>query len=141
MTPTDSAPSPVPARGGPVAALDVVRFVTLIFAFLSLGFWGYLAWPFPFPSLAFMIGAPLFAIVVWGLFRSPRAPIATDAVGKALVEIAIMGAVVAAWAMLGHPVVAVVFALVALVTGVLAFRRDARRDTGRAPGRGGEARR
>ena len=141
MTPTDSAPSPVPARGGPVAALDVVRFVTLIFAFLSLGFWGYLAWPFPFPSLAFMIGAPLFAIVVWGLFRSPRAPIATDAVGKALVEIAIMGAVVAAWAMLGYPVVAVVFALVALVTGVLAFRRDARRDTGRAPGRGGGARR
>lgn len=127
MTPTDPAPSPAPARGGPVAALDVVRFVTLILAFLSLGFWGYLAWPFPFPSLAFMIGAPLFAIVVWGLFRSPRAPVPTDAVGKALVEIAIMGAVVAAWAMLGYPVVAVAFAVLAGVTGVLAFRRDTRR--------------
>jgi len=118
VTPTDPVPSPVPARGGPVGALDVVRFVTLILAFLSLGFWGYLAWPFPFPSLAFMIGAPLFAIVVWGLFRSPRAPIPTDAVGKA---------VVAAWAMLGYPVVAVAFAVLAGVTGVLAFRRENRR--------------
>ena len=55
------------------------------------------------------------------------APIPTDAVGKALVEIAIMGAVVAAWAMLGYPVVAVAFAVLAGVTGVLAFRRENRR--------------
>ncbi len=28
---------------------------------------------FPWPGLAFAIGMPLFAAIVWGLFRAPRA--------------------------------------------------------------------
>ncbi|WP_423922410.1 YrdB family protein [Frigoribacterium sp. 2-23] len=131
---THDVPPSSPADGrGPgglggrrITALDVVRFASEVFAFVSLGVWGYYAWPFPWPGVLFMIGAPLFAVVVWGLFRSPRAPIATDSVGKALVEIAVMGAVVVAWFMLGHPVVGGVFAVVALVTGVLVSRREAR---------------
>ena len=124
MTPTDPVPSPVPARGGPVGPLDVVRFVTLILAFLSLGFWGYLAWPFPFPGVFFLIGAPLFAMVLWGLFRSPRAPIKNDPVGKAVVEIAVMGSAVYAWFSLGYPLVGAVFGVLALVSGIVAFRRE-----------------
>ena len=125
MTPTDTAPPPSPARGRPVTALDVLRAATLVFALFSLAFWGYLAWPFPWPSIVFMVGAPLFAVVVWALFRSPRALVQTDAVGKALVEIAVMGAVAVAWLQLGHPAVAGAFAVVALVVGVLVGRRDA----------------
>lgn len=103
-----------------------MRFATELFALLSLAFWGYLAWQFPWPAILFMVGAPLFAAVVWALFRSPRSVVQTDRVGKALVEIAVMGAVVVAWAQLGYPVVAVVFAVVALVVGVLSARREER---------------
>lgn len=107
---------------------DVLRFLLELFAFFSLGYWGYLAWPFPWPGLLFMIGTPLFAIVVWGLFRSPKAKIRLDPVGRVLVEIAVMGSAAIAWAMLGHPVVAVVFAVIAFVSGIVNLRREATRE-------------
>jgi hypothetical protein len=100
-------------------ANDVVRFLLELFAFFSLGYWGYLAWPFPWPGVLFMIGAPLFAIVVWALFRSPKARIPLDPVGKALVEIFIMGAAVATWFMLGYPIVGAMFGIAALVSGIV----------------------
>lgn len=112
--------------GLPVTPNLVLRFILELFAVFSLGFWGYMAWPFPFPGLFFLIGAPLFAIVLWGLFRSPKAPLKTDPLGRAIVEVAIMGSAVYAWFSLGYPIVALVFALVALVSGVINFRRELR---------------
>jgi uncharacterized membrane protein YoaK (UPF0700 family) len=100
-------------------ANDVVRLLLELFAFFSLGYWGYLAWPFPWPGVLFMIGTPLFAIVVWALFRSPKARIPLDPVGKALVEIFVMGAAVATWFMLGNPIVGAVFGVVALISGIV----------------------
>lgn len=113
------------ARIGPN---DVLRFLLELFAFFTLGYWGYLAWPFPWPGLLFMIGAPLFAIVVWGLFRSPKARIPLDPVGRAVVEVAIMGSAAIAWATLGHPIVAIVFAVLALVSGGLNLRAETARE-------------
>lgn len=109
-----------------MTVVDVLRFACELFALFSLAFWGYLAWPYPWPAVLFMIGAPLFAIVVWALFRAPRAIVATDAVGKAIVEIAVMGAATAAWFQLGYPIVGAVFGVVAAVTGVVTFRREGR---------------
>ncbi|MBX3091379.1 MAG: YrdB family protein [Cryobacterium sp.] len=103
---------------------DVVRLILELFAFFSLGYWGYLAWPFPWPGALFMIGTPLFAIVVWGLFRSPKARIPLDLVGRGIVEIAVMGSAVIAWTMLGQPIVAVVFGVIALVSGAINLRRE-----------------
>ena len=54
--------------GAPAVRLrptDVLRFALELFALFSLGFWGYLAWPFPWPGLLFLIGAPVFAAVVF----------------------------------------------------------------------------
>ncbi len=107
---------------------DALRFLLELFAFFSLGYWGYLAWPFPWPGVLFMIGTPLFAIIVWGLFRSPRAKVPLDPVGRALVEIAIFGSVAIAWAMLGQPIVAVAFAVVALVSGIINLRSELARE-------------
>ncbi|MBB5632831.1 hypothetical protein BKA04_001054 [Cryobacterium mesophilum] len=107
---------------------DVVRFLLELFAFFSLGYWGYLAWPFPWPGILFMIGAPLFAIVVWGLFRSPKAIVRVDIVGRGIVEIAVMGSATIAWAMLGHPIVAVVFGVIALVSGIINLRTESARE-------------
>jgi len=102
----------------------VVRFALELFALFSLGFWGYLAWPFPWPGVVFMVGAPLFAAAVWALFRSPKAVFPLDVVGRSLVEIFVMGAAVAVWFMIGYPVVGVIFGILAAVSGVITGRTE-----------------
>jgi hypothetical protein len=118
-------PEPQNLHIGPNA---VLRFVLELFALFSLGYWGYLAWPFPWPGLAFAIGMPLFAAIVWGLFRAPRARFPLEPVGRVVVEVAVMGSAALAWLDLGHPVVALVFAVVAGVSGVLNLRAEIARD-------------
>ncbi|OIH98005.1 hypothetical protein BIU90_13275 [Curtobacterium sp. MCBA15_001] len=104
----------------------MLRIAVMVFGLFSLGFWGYWSWRLPLPGLVFMIGAPLFAAVVWYLFRSSRSPIETDLVGKTIVELALVVAAGGAWISIGHPVVGVVFIVVAAVSGLVAFRRETR---------------
>ncbi|WP_327056541.1 YrdB family protein [Glaciihabitans sp. GrIS 2.15] len=103
---------------------NVLRFALELFALFSLGFWGYLAWPFPWPGLLFLVGAPVFAAVVWAMFRSPKAVFPLDIVGRSLVEIFVMGAAVAVWFMIGYPVVGVTFGILAAISGVLNGRAE-----------------
>jgi hypothetical protein len=110
---------------------DVLRFAAELFALFSLGYWGYLAWPFPWPGMLFLIGTPLFAAIVWGLFRSPKAVFPLDPVGRVLVEIFILGSAAAAWFMLGLPIVGAVFAAVAAVSGVINGRTEFSRGDGK----------
>ena len=102
---------------------DVLRFLLEIFAFVSLGIWGFVAWPFAW-NILIGIGAPALAILLWALFRSPKAVFRLDAYGKALVEIVVMTAAAFAWWDLGQPVVAVLFAVVALVSGIMNGRKE-----------------
>ncbi|MCC6270682.1 MAG: YrdB family protein [Microbacteriaceae bacterium] len=111
-----------------LSANDVLRFLLELFAIFTLGYWGYLAWPFPWPSVLFMIGTPLFAMVVWGLFRSPKARIPLDPVGRGIVEIAVMGSAAIAWAMLGQPTIAIAFGVIALVSGIINLRKETARE-------------
>jgi hypothetical protein len=117
-----------PGRPGgdprPITGNDVLRFLLELFALFSLAFWGYLAWPYPFPAILFIIGLPAFAAVLWALFRSPRAVVKNDPVGKAIVEIAVMGAATYTWFSLGIPIVGAVFGVLALVSGIVNFRRE-----------------
>jgi len=62
--------------------------------------------------------------VLWALFVSPKAVFRVDVFGKALVEIAVFSAAAIAWWMLGQPVVAIVFALVAAVSGIINGRKQ-----------------
>jgi hypothetical protein len=103
---------------------DIVRFVLELFAIVTLGIWGFVAWPLPWPGIAFGIGAPALAILVWALFRSPKAVFTIDAFGKALVEIAIFGSAALAWWFIGQPVIATVFAVVATVSGIINGRKE-----------------
>lgn len=119
-----SASPPAPQRTAGLSLNLVLRFLLELFAVFTLGYWGYLAWPFPWPGVLFMIGTPLFAIIVWGLFRSPKARVPLDPVGRGIVEIGVMGSAVIAWAMLGEPIVALVFGVIALVSGTLNLRRE-----------------
>jgi len=119
-----SASPPAPQRTAGLSLNLVLRFLLELFAVFTFGYWGYLAWPFPWPGVLFMIGTPLFAIIVWGLFRSPKARVPLDPVGRGIVEIGVMGSAVIAWAMLGEPIVALVFGVIALVSGTLNLRRE-----------------
>ena len=103
---------------------DILRLVLELFAFVSLGLWGFLAWPLPWPGVLIGIGAPVLAILVWALFRSPKAVFRLDPFGKAIIEIFVFGAAALAWWDLGQPIVAVVFAVVATVSGVISGRKE-----------------
>lgn len=103
---------------------DIVRFVLEIFAFVSLGVWGFLAWPGPWQNVAFGIGTPLFAILVWALFLSPKAVIRLDVFARSLIEIIIFASVAFAWWSLGQPIVALVFGVIAVVSGVIHGRKQ-----------------
>jgi hypothetical protein len=112
-----NAPQP---RVGPN---DILRFVLELFAFVTLGIWGFVAFPLPWPGVLIGLGAPALAILLWALFVSPKAVFHVDPFGQALVEIAVFSASAIAWWMLGQPVVAVVFAVVAAVSGILHGRK------------------
>lgn len=103
---------------------DVLRFVLELFAFVSLGIWGFAAWPLPWPGVLIGIAAPAFAILIWALFRSPKAVFRLDPFGKAIVEIAVMGAAALALWDLGWPIVAGIFAVLATVSGIISGRKE-----------------
>lgn len=118
MTNTPAKPSTGPN--------DIVRLLLELFAFVSLGIWGFLAWPLPWPGILVGILAPAFAVLVWALFLSPKAVLRLDPFGKAVVEIFIFGSAAFAWWDLGQSAVAIIFGLVATVSGVIAGRAELR---------------
>ena len=103
---------------------DILRLVLELFAFVTLGIWGFLGWPLPWPGVLVGIAAPAFAILLWALFRSPKAVFGLDTFGKALVEIAVFGAAALAWWDLDLALIGLVFAVVATVSGVLTGRKE-----------------
>ena len=103
---------------------DVLRFFHELLAFVTLGIWGFVSFPLPWPGVLVGLGAPALAILLWALFNSPKAVFKVDPFGQALVEIAVFSAAAIAWWMMGQPVVAVVFAVVAAVSGILHGRKQ-----------------
>ncbi len=118
---SDAVPNESQPKIGPN---EVLRFLLELFAFVSLGIWGFLAFPLPWPGVLVGIGAPVLAILLWALFVSPKAVFRIDPFGQALVEIAVFSAAALGWWMLGQPIVAVVFAVVAAVSGILHGRKQ-----------------
>ncbi|MGX5696946.1 YrdB family protein [Agromyces soli] len=103
---------------------DLLRFLLEIFAIVTLGIFGFTQFALPWPGILVGIGAPLAAIVLWGLFRSPKAVFAVDPFVKALVEIAVFSAAALAWWFMGQPIVAILLAVVAAVSGIVNGRRE-----------------
>jgi len=116
---------PVPESSEKVSLTpnDILRFFLEIFAVVSLAIWGFSSWPLPW-NIVLGIALPAVAILLWALFRSPKAVFSIDVFGKALVEIAVMAAAALAWWDMGVPVVAVVFGLLAVISGVVNGRRE-----------------
>jgi len=106
-----------------IGVVDGIRFLCEVFAIVSLSIWGFVTFPY-WLNLAVGIGAPLLAIVLWGLFRAPKAVLAVDPFVKAIVEIAVMGTAAYAWADMHQWVIFGVFTLAALTTGLIVNRRE-----------------
>ena len=123
MTSTHDPNPPAAERPVALRANDILRFLLELFAIVSLGIWGFIAWPLPW-NIVVGIGAPALAILLWALFRSPKAVLHVDPFVKAIVEIVVMGSAAFAWWDLGQPIVALVFAVVATVSGVINGRRE-----------------
>ncbi|MEO7016979.1 MAG: YrdB family protein [Leifsonia sp.] len=104
---------------------DILRFLLELFAIFSLGFWGFVAWALPW-NIVVGILAPAIAVVLWALFRSPKAVFRIDPFGRAVVEIVVMAAAAFGWWGLGQPIVAIVFAAIAAVSGVINGREEFR---------------
>ncbi len=108
----------------PVTALDVIRGMVELFAIVSLILWGLLGFAFPLPGLIVAIVAPALAILLWALFRSPKAVFAVDSYVKALVEIVVMATAAFAWFSLQQPIIGIVFLIVAATTGIINGLRE-----------------
>ncbi len=112
-----------PTTAPRIGIVEALRFLRELFAVVSLVIWGFRMWQLPW-NIVLGIGLPLVAILLWALFRSPRAVFGVDIFVKALVEIVVMGTAAFAWADMGQWWVAGLFAVVAVVTGLIVGRRE-----------------
>ena len=112
---------PAPLRPA-ITAMDVVRLLVELFAFFTLAFWGFVFWPFPVNIIA-GFAAPAIAIVLWGLFVSPKAVIPVHPFVRAIVELLVYLSATIAWWSMGQAWIGVAFAVVAVAQGVIVGRR------------------
>ncbi|QOC26305.1 MULTISPECIES: YrdB family protein [Microbacterium] len=119
----DSGAGALPAGMRPsLDALDVLAFLTELFAFITLAVWGFTAWPFPWNIVA-GIGTPLIAILLWALFVSPRAVFAVHPFVRALVELLVYASATIVWWTSGNAWIGVAYAVVAVTVGLVVGRR------------------
>ncbi len=105
-----------------LSVLDLVGVLTGLFAFITLGIWGFAAWPLP-GNIAAGIGAPVVALLLWALFVSPRAVFVVHPFIRALVELLVYASATIAWWSMGHAWIGLAFAVVAVTVGLVSGRR------------------
>jgi hypothetical protein len=109
-----------------------VRFLCELAMLATLAYWGFQvgdgvgAW-------LLGIGAPLLAAVVWGVLVAPKARWPVPIPIRVVIELVLFGAAVAALAVAGQPLLAVVLGVAALATSLFnaSQERRARADTQR----------
>ena len=106
------------------AVLLAVRFGLEVGALVALGYWGLKTGGSTLVKVVLGIGAPLVAIVLWSLFVSPKATYENE-VTRALFELLVFAAAVAALVAVDRSGLAIAFAAVALVDSVLVRLLDA----------------
>lgn len=121
MPATDHAALPAGTRA-PLSAVDLLAFACELFAFFTFAFWGFAGWAVPL-NLAFGIGTPVAALLLWALFVSPRAVLSVHPFVRAVIELLIYAGATIAWWSMGQTWVGLVFAVVAVTAGLLSGRR------------------
>jgi hypothetical protein len=101
---------------------EALAFLLELIMLGVLAWWGAQAVSGLAGRILLAVAVPLLAAVIWGLFAAPRARVQLPLAGILTVKAIEFGGAAAALAALGHPVLAVVFAAVALVNTTLAAR-------------------
>lgn len=104
------------------------QFLYHLLAFLSelamlaaLGYWGFHGDKKWFEKYGLGFGLPLLAIAVWAYWAAPKSTTRLDQPYLFLLKCALFGSAVYALYRSGYPVMAALFAVVALGTAVLEF--------------------
>lgn len=117
---TDAAPG---VSRPNLTPLDIIRAVVLVLAIASLALWGFATWDLPW-NLILGIGAPVVVLLVWALFLSPRPVLRLHPFLRAAVELLVYVGVTIAWWSMGQALIGTAFAVVAVVAGLYAGRRN-----------------
>ncbi|MHA6759960.1 YrdB family protein [Streptacidiphilus sp. PAMC 29251] len=108
------------------AVNEGLAFLLELAAFAAMAWWGFGTGGNLLLQLLLGLGAPAVAIVLWGLIAAPKARWKVPLPGVLLLKAAVFGGAALCLYALGHHVLAVAFALVALANTALATAdRDA----------------
>lgn len=115
---------PVPK---PLHALNEgLAFVFEIIALVAISWWGFHIGDNTVDHDLLGIGAPLLAIVLWGLFAAPKSAVRTPMVGVLAVKVVVFGAAACGLWFTGLHMLAVIFAvLVVINTAIATIDRNA----------------
>lgn len=100
-------------------ANELLAFVLEVIAIAALAWWGFASFDGLVRVLA-GIGAPLAAVVLWGLFAAPRARFRPGLAVVLVVKALVYGSAAVALYDLGHPALGILFAVVAVLNTALA---------------------
>jgi Protein of unknown function (DUF2568) len=95
-----------------------VKFLLELAAFAAFAYWGAATWTGAV-SIVAAIAAPALAVAVWSVYAAPRSPRRLRLAARAPLELAVFGLAVAALAVTGAIVLAIVFGVVAAVNAAL----------------------
>ena len=107
------------------AANELLAFMVELTALACLSWWGFTVGHGPGPHILFGVGTPLLGIVLWWLFAAPKARLRPALPLVLVVKAVVLGGGAAALYGVGHPVAAVVMAIVVVANTAVAetFRR------------------
>ncbi len=95
-----------------------LAFLLELCALAALCYWGVRTGEGPLTKTGLAIATPLFAAVLWGLFAAPQAPVSVPFV-RLGVKTAVFGSAALALYATGHGLLAILFAALVVVNGVL----------------------
>ncbi|MER5471105.1 YrdB family protein [Streptomyces sp. NPDC002685] len=102
------------------AANELLAFVLEVAALACLGWWGFTVGHGLGLHVLLGVGTPLSAAVLWGLFAAPKARLRPRLPLVLVVKAVVLGGGAAAVYGVGHPVAAVVMAIVLVVNTAVA---------------------
>ena len=86
-----------------------------------MGYWGFQMGQGTIAKIGLGIGAPLMAVVVWGLFGAPNAVWHLNGPWRLILEVVFFGSAAVALFVSGQYVLGVAFALVFVLNSVLTY--------------------
>jgi len=98
-----------------------LRFLLELCALGALGYWGFKTGDGLIAKIILGIGAPLVAVVVWGTFVSPQAPVQLPGLVVLVLQVLVFGSAAAGLAAAGHRTLALVFGMIVVINAILMY--------------------